>query len=408
MNLRVFNPWAGLAGLPREVWALGAATLVNRMGTMALPFLVLYLTEELHHPAAAAASVLAAYGAASLLGAPLGGRLCDAVGALRVMKWSLVLSGLLLFALPLARSLGAVIALVVVWSLVGEAVRPASLTLLAELAEGEKRKPAIAMNRLAVNLGMSVGPVVGGLLATVSYPALFIVDGLTSILAAAVLAATLSPRPAPHAHAHAPGHARHELPGVLRDGPVMAFLLATVLIGGVFFQHLGALPLFAVRDLGLTKPEFGLLSAVNTTLIVFLEVWVNTSTAHWSHRLSLVSGTVLCAVGFGLIGLAGGFWGLAACVTVWTFGEMILFPSMGNFMADAAPPARRGEYMGAYTMAFGLAFAVAPWAGTVLMESRGAPVLWASVGVLGLAAAAIMYRAGGLVRAAPTETAAAA
>jgi MFS family permease len=394
----VFNPWAGLAGLPREIWALGAATLVNRMGTMALPFLLLYLTEELHHPAASAASVLAAYGAASLLGAPLGGRLCDHVGALRVMQWSLVASGLLLFVLPLARTLPAVLAVVVVWSLVGEAVRPASMTMLAELAEGEQRKPAIAMNRLAINLGMSVGPVVGGVLATVSYPALFVVDGVTSILAAVVLALTLKARPGAAHAAHPHGHARHELRGVLRDGPVMAFLVATVLLGGVFFQHLGALPLFAVRDLGLSKPEFGLLSAVNTTLIVFLEVWVNTSTAHWSHRLSLVSGSLLCAVGFGVMGLAGGFWGLAACVVVWTVGEMILFPSMGNYMADAAPPARRGEYMGAYTMAFGLSFAIAPWAGTVLMETHGAMVMWPAVGALGLLATAIMYHAAGLVR----------
>lgn len=35
------NPWRGLRGLPPELWVLFAVTLVNRIGTMVLPFLAL-------------------------------------------------------------------------------------------------------------------------------------------------------------------------------------------------------------------------------------------------------------------------------------------------------------------------------------------------------------------------------
>jgi predicted MFS family arabinose efflux permease len=184
----LLNPWRGLGGLPRESWVLFAATLVNRAGTMALPFLVLYLTRQLGYTATDAGFVLAVYGASALLTAPVAGRLADRVGPLRVMKASLLLSGLVLFLFPFARGAG-IHAMTALLAATTESFRPANLSALSTLVAPEQRRAAFALNRLAVNLGMSIGPALGGLLAQVSFPAIFRVDGATSVLAAALLAA---------------------------------------------------------------------------------------------------------------------------------------------------------------------------------------------------------------------------
>jgi predicted MFS family arabinose efflux permease len=94
------NPWRGLRDLPKEIWILAAATLVNRAGTMVLPFLVLYLTRTLGITPAHAALALTVYGVAALLTMPVAGRLSDRVGPLVVMKASLLLSGVLLLLFP--------------------------------------------------------------------------------------------------------------------------------------------------------------------------------------------------------------------------------------------------------------------------------------------------------------------
>src|SRR4029077_2160311 len=94
------NPWRGLKNLPREVWLLSAATLVNRAGTMVLPFLVLYLTRTLGITPAHAALSLTVYGIAALITMPVAGRLTDIVGPVAVIKASLFLSGVLLFLSP--------------------------------------------------------------------------------------------------------------------------------------------------------------------------------------------------------------------------------------------------------------------------------------------------------------------
>ena len=183
------NPWRGLGGLPRELWILFIATLVNRAGTMALVFLTLYGTRSLGLTDGQAGLVFTVYGIGAIITAPLAGRLSDRAGPLRVMKLSLFFSGAVLFVLPFAQTLFAILVITFLWAVAGEALRPASMAIISDVAAPEQRKPAFALNRLAINLGMSVGPVVGGFLAEVSFKAIFFVDGATSIAAGLILVA---------------------------------------------------------------------------------------------------------------------------------------------------------------------------------------------------------------------------
>ncbi len=392
-----WNPWRGLGGLPREVWVLFTASLVNKAGSMVLPFLVLYLTRQLHLSAGTAGFVVALYGAGALVAAPIAGRLCDRFGPIRIMRVSLFLSGAVLLVFPLARTLPAVIGAVLALSLTAESFRPANMAIIGDLVDAPQRKTSFAVNRLAINLGMSVGPAVGGFLATVSFFWLFLVDGATSLVAGAILALASFPR---HRHgsdtreideAIAP-LSHHAGPG-FRDRRLIFFLLAGVFpVAIVFFQHISSMPLFLVRDLNLSAAVYGLLFTVNTALIVFLEVPVNTRTSHWPHRRTLVLGALLCALGFGALALAWDIWTVAATVVIWTFGEMFFFPGMAAYLTDIAPPTRRGEYMGLSQMVMGLAFAVGPWAGTAVLQRFGGKTVWIGALLCGLVAAAMMAR----------------
>jgi predicted MFS family arabinose efflux permease len=106
------NPWRGLSGLPRGVWVLVTATLVNRTGTMFLPFLVLYLTRARGWTPAEAGATLALFGAGALLAGPFAGRFADRFSPLPVMQFSLVASGTLLVVFPFVRSGFAIASLV--------------------------------------------------------------------------------------------------------------------------------------------------------------------------------------------------------------------------------------------------------------------------------------------------------
>ncbi len=381
---------ADLRGLPRVVWVQCAATFVNRSGTMVLPFLLLYLTRDLGLSPSTGGALVALYGATALVTSPLAGRLTDRFGPLHLMTASLLLSGLVLLAFPLARTPLAVALATVLWAVVSELFRPASLTAIASAVGPGNRKTAFAVNRLAINLGMSIGPALGGLLATWSYGALFAVDGLTSLAAAAILAKAGRPERVHAAEVHAAARS-----GVLpahRDRRLLLLLLGVLPVAIVFFQHVAAMALFLVRDLGWTEAQYGLLATLNTLLVVAFEVPLNSAMARWPTGRTLAIGSVLTGAGFGLLAFAHAPGMVLASVVVWTFGEIVLFLGLNAAVADLAPEARRGEYMGLYMTAFNLAFAIGPWAGTAILERWGGPALWTGAFLAGLVSAILLSR----------------
>jgi len=387
----VRHPWSGLSGLPRGIWILFVVSLVNRLGTMFLPFLVLYLTRDLGLTPGRAASMLALYGAVGIAVAPLSGRLSDRWGAERVMRLSLFSSGALLVLFPFVRGLAGVAALTAAVAVTAESFRPANMSLATHVVAPADRKAAFSLLRLAINLGMSVGPAAGGFLAAISFPAIFWVDGATSILAGLVLVA----RPVGSGPVAAPREAPdtvHPLATALADRRYALFLVALLPVVFVFFQHIAALPLFLVRDLGRSESTYGLLFALNTLLVVLLEVPVNLRMAGVSHARALFWGSFLVAAGFGLYAVPGGLPVVALGTVVWTFGEMVLLPGLSSYVADAAPPDLRGTYMGLYSMAFSIAFAIGPWLGATLLERAGATSLWISMFALGSLSAALLGR----------------
>lgn len=381
------NPWKGLRGLPREVWIICGITLVNRLGTMALPFLVLYLTEGRRWTPQEAGLGMMVYGAGALAAGPFSGRLADRLGHGHILKASLWSSGVMLLLLPLAGSRPLIFAVIFLWAGLTQAFWPSSMALLTGLAPLERRKAVFALHRLAVNLGMAVGPAVGGLIAHHSYRWVFWTDGLTTLAGAALLSLVLGPRDRPALpHDHPPGASPW------RDGRLALLLLPFVPLLMVFFQIEGVLPLWVVRDLGLGARFYGFLFTVNTLLIVVAEVALNLAMGAWSHGRQLLAGALCFAAGFGLTAWATTPATLVLTTVVWTFGEMILFPAMSDAVATLAPPDRRGEYMGLMSLCFSAALALGPWVGVAAYARVGARGVWVATVPVCLAMGALLAR----------------
>jgi predicted MFS family arabinose efflux permease len=388
----LINPWRGLGSLPKTVWTLFIVTLINRTGTMVIPFLVLYLTKKLEFSATQAGFILTIYGIGAIVTSPLSGRLCDIIGATRIMQWSLLCSGILLLLLPLTQNLFVIAAGVFVWAVFNEAFRPASLSIIGEAVAPEQRKSAFALNRLAINLGMSIGPVIGGFLTQISYTAIFFVDGITSIIAGAILflpTLQMANQAKPESLTNGT-NTTADTTHILADFRLLFFLLALIPVELVLFQTQAAMPLFLVKDMNINEAVYGALMSVNTVMIIFLEVPLTLSIAHWHSRRALSLGSLLFAIGFGALAIVNGIWSVGVTIAIWTVGEMILFPGASAYMAEIAPAEKRGAYNGLYLMTFSIAFAVAPWLGTEVLERFGGTTLWTASFIGGCVSAAMM------------------
>ena len=237
-------------GLPRAAWLLALLELVNRSGMMVLFFFTLYMTRKLGFTVVQAGSVMSAYGVGSMVGTYLGGRLCDRLGAYHVQKLSLGVSAVLLVVLQLPRSPWLLAVLMLALAAFSDALHPASAAATAQICTPELRPKGFALHRLAGNLGVSIGPVVGGYLALLDYKWLFWVDGLTSLRGLrAGLDLPAQRRSARQAHAEAaapaaPGVAQRAIPA-----PVAARLRHRARVRAVLLD-LPALPAPALRHAG--------------------------------------------------------------------------------------------------------------------------------------------------------------
>ncbi len=389
------NPYASLRGLPRDVWVLCAATFVNRLGSMAGPFLALYGTRVLGLGEGAAGLLVGAFGIGMTASAPLGGGLSDRFGAARVFLGALVGGGVLMLAFPFLRGLPVVLAGAFLWGLVAEAGRPSGMALLADLTPDGEHRRSTAAYRLALNLGMSVGPPLGGVLAAWSFTALFAVDAATALAAGvAVYLLLLRQRPgserapdvgaagAPSPPAARPGFGA--MVGAWRDRRLALFAIGFGAIWGAFTLQFGPLSVHLVGGLGYSTGVYGALVAVNTVLIVLCEVPMLARLARLSAARLVAAGGVLTAAGLALLALDT-LPGIAAGVVVGAFGEMCAMGAAMPFVVGIAPEGQRGAYLGAYSLAASAAMAAGQSLGTAALGAAPAPVIWLTGAVLALA-----------------------
>jgi MFS family permease len=350
---------------------------------MALPFLALYVTERLKFSTARAGFVLTLWGLVALLMGPVAGKLADRFGALLMMKTMMAAFGVVLVLFPLAHSWAMVLVMTALFALTQVGFVPPNLSMVGSLSAPEHRKSAFALSRLALNLGMSIGPAVGGFLAQRSFSALFIVDGASALIAASILVFSSSLHKRVGALQQndngAPAKQRWILHALFADANLRLVLLGIIPVVIVFWQHQSAMPLFLVRDLHFSKSAYGMLFTLNTLMIVTMEIPLNSITAHWKARRAFVIGCICVAVGFGALAFARTFLEVAITVAIWTVGEMMLFPAMSAYISDIAPDGQRGQYMGFYAMSFNVALMAAPSLGTFGLERFGPMLFWSSM-----------------------------
>ncbi len=373
---------ASFAGLPREVWLLSGALLVNRAGTMVLPFLSLYLTVDLGLTAVRAGQIIGCFGLGSMIGSYAGGWLSDRMSALRVQEMSLFASGAGFLIFTRLESFGSLALGIFVLAAVSDAFRPALMASVAHYSPPATSKRSFALIRLAANLGMGIGPAIAGLLAHYSYFWLFVGDAVTCWLAALMLIRTFGAGVRPTDDETTATTPLGRSPW--RDGPFLLFLLLIMVLAMTFFQVWTAMPLFLRAFYDASERAIGLLLSINALLIALTEMLVIRAVENFDALRTVGVGAFLVGAGLALLPFGPPYAIAVAAMVVLTIGEMLAMPISNTVVAQRAGHGQVGRYMGAYTLAFSAAFVIGPVAGTAAYEHLGPDALWFGVGGVGV------------------------
>ncbi len=386
MKRILLNYLGTFKGLSTEVWWLALITLINRAGTMVIPFLSIYLNEHLHFSKTEVGLVMLFFGLGSVCGSWIGGKLTDSLGYYKVMFGSLLLTGFLFFGLQFLESFWEFCIGIFIVMTFGDTFRPAVFTALNAYSKEENKTRSLTLIRLAINLGFSAGPAVGGLIiVTLSFSGLFWVDAITCIAASLLLLKVLHPKKAKEIDSY-----KNENPqSVYSDIPYWIFFFGMVIFGFIFVQFFSTVPLFYKEFHKLPEDTIGLILGMNGMLIFLTEMpLVNyIEQKKINHISSVIVGLALTSFSFGLLLLTSWKDSVIISMIFLTIGEMIAFPFSNAFAIKRAKRGNFGAYMGMYSISISLSHIFAHLSGMLSIEKLGYTNTWsimAGIGFVGI------------------------
>lgn len=325
---------------------------------------------------------MAFFGAGSIAGAFIGGKITDKVGFHYLQAGALLTGGLMFISISFLTTFSSLSIGTFILSMCNESFRPANSTAVAFYSTEENRTRSYSLNRLAINLGWSFGGALGGFLASVNYHYLFYVDGFTNIFAGLMLLKLL-----PAVRSQKAKQSLTEKPNArsaYSDRLYLVFISLTILFASCFFQLFTMQPIFFKTEWHFDEQFIGLLMALNGILIVAMEmVLINKLEGKKPSMYYISLGVFLVAIGFMLFNiLPAAAWVAILSVCVITLGEMLSMPFMNTFWISRTVESNRGEYAGLYTIAWSAAQILAPVYGAILIQHGGYNLLWWFLGGL--------------------------
>lgn len=373
-------------GLSPSAWWLSVVMLVNRMGTMVLPFMTLYLTEQKDVSIAKAGFVITVFGLGTICGAYFGGKLTDKIGFYYIQLFALISGGVLFIILGQVQDYWSICGVSFVLSMTNESFRPANSAAIAAYSETTNRTRSLALNRLAINLGWAIGGAVGGFVAARSYHLLFWIDGLTNLAAALMLWLLLAPSKVKQKKATTDEHTG-PVKSAYKDYPYLVFIVLNTIFACCFFQVFTTIPVYFKQDLLLSESKIGIVMALNGLIVAVVEMFlIHKLEGRWHLMTYVIAGSILVSLGFISLNVLPGMFALSLVfITLVTLGEIINMPFASTFWMNRSNSKNTGQYAGLFTISWAVAQIAGPGVGAQIAGIWGFNTLWWIVGLLCMA-----------------------
>jgi MFS family permease len=387
------------AEYPRQFWLLYAGMLISSIGgSMVWPFMTIYVRQRLDIPLATVGLLLALHSGFALVTTLVAGPVADRLGRKGVMVLSLLSGSAVYFAMSLADSLPAWGILMAASGALNPLFRVGSDAMVADMIPPDRRGSAYALLRMSNNLGVAVGPAIGGFIAAASYTWAFYsaaaASALFGLLVLFFVAETLPLAEEQPDKDTADGGYGH----LLRDRPFLAFCsistLAVIPASLVFVL----LPVYVKEQFGVPESQYGLVMATNAAMVVLFQYAITRRTERLPFLLVMAAGALLYALGVGSMALGTEFAHFLLSMVILTVGEMLLVPTGTTLTANLAPPDMRGRYMGFYGLTWRVGIGIGPVIGGYVNDQIAPVAIWYVGLAIGLVATSGYLLLGRLLR----------
>jgi MFS family permease len=375
---------------PRDFWMMVAVNFVDRLGgSLLFPFFALYITKKFNVGMTEVGGLFAVFFVSSFIGSFPGGALTDRFGRKGIIIFSLIASSVSTLFMGFVNAFQVFLMVAFISGIFTDVGGPAYEAVFMDILPEEKRASGFGIRRVAFNLAVVLGPVIGGFVAARSYLALFIIDAIVSgIVALMVFLLIPETKPATPEGEQQESTAQ-TFAGylqVLRDGKFMAFTFVCLITWLVYMNMNTTLGVFLRDQHGIPESGYGWIISINAAMVVLFQFPITHRIEKNPPMLMMALGAFFIAAGLLLYGFVGTFWLFAVAMAILTIGEMVTIPIANAIVATFSPEEMRGRYNFIYGNSWGISFAVGPYLAGVVMDNYDPNLLWYACGVIGMIA----------------------
>ena len=374
---------------PRQFWLMFVGMLISTIGSsMIWPFLLIYVSKQLNVSLTAMTSLLTLNAMIGILSSFLGGPVIDRIGRKWIMAFSLAANGMAYIFLGHASTFQQFAILLGLTGAVNPLYRTTADTMMADLIPIEKRADSYALMRLSNNLGVSIGPLIGGFIASSSYTIAFYCAAtgmITYSLLIVLFAKETLPTSMPGIEVIQSHRERFGgYPQILKDVPFISFVLNFTLTTICAVMMWTVMPVYANRYFHVMENDYKWIPATNAIMVVTLQTTVTGKTKRFSPLPVMMAGAFFYMVGVGSVAFASGLWGFWICIVIMTIGELLIMPTSSTYAANLAPTEKRGRYMSLYSLGWPVATGIGPLIGGLISDHIGPRSIWFGGATIGL------------------------
>lgn len=385
MNLKKLNPFEVYRGLPRSVYVLFGATVINGMGIFVYPFLTLFLTQKLGYSVAHAGLFMFVASLVYVPGNFIGGKLSDRFGRKVVLITGQSFAATTFVVCGLLGDSPLVPWFIMLNLLFDGAADPARGAMMTDVTTAANRQSGMALNYLGHNLGYAVGPVIGGFLFYHATEWLFIGNAameFLSMLFVAFFIPETKPTKEQLEESFSSDSEDKAVEGSLLDalrekGCLLVFGLLVTLYGFAYGQTLFSLPLSAVSAFGEDGAKvFGALMSLNAITVIIFNAPIVSFTRRFRTLSNVAFAGILYTVGFAGFIFAHSLPLFFFFTFIWTMGEIVDAVNTWYYIANNTPMSHRGRFNGIFPFLTGAGRGIAPYFGGMLIQRFGLAALW--------------------------------
>lgn len=377
-----------------QLRVLFVATLIYRVSTMAFPFLSAWLYAKEGLPAYQVGVIVGAFGIGALVSDLLISPILRMMSASQAIKIGLCIYAIVLLFIPHLESNYSLVLMTFTWGMAYEIFTPSAFSMTIEHSAEENRKVAFSCNRLAINIGMAIGPALGGLVFAFQSDLVFYVNSVVVLVTLIYFSVMQRQLVSPSGHPTR-GNLKPEQGHQESTNRPVYFWSSFVLSLPIHLAY--ALPptvlsVYMVNGLGLEAYWVSGVYITNALLVTLFELPINNYMKHMTSYVSMLIGYFLGSMGFIIMGMAQIGPMLILATVIWTLGELIVFPSLLDYISKSSDKGKKPRNLGLHSAGVNIGVIFTPAIASLLTVQTDNPSFaWVSAGALVFISMVMLY-----------------